>query len=126
MAEIVIFALLVVSGVFGLIGSLGLLKLDNTMARLHAPTKATTLGVGAALVASMVYRGAVQGVASWQELLVTLFLLLTAPITANFLAKAWMHRNGNPADLPGSGRGTPWATYDPDTILSPEAPAKQE
>ncbi len=126
MAEIVISALLVLGGIFGLVGSFGLLKLDNTMARLHAPTKASTIGVGAALIASMGYRWAEQGRLSVQELLVTLFLILTAPVTANFLAKAWMHRNGRPEDLPPSGRGTPWATWDPDTIISPEAPSKPD
>ena len=41
--EAVIAFLLVVAGIFGLVGSLGLVKLDDTMRRLHAPTKATTI-----------------------------------------------------------------------------------
>ena len=45
--ELLIATLLVVSGIFGFVGSYGLLKLRDTMQRLHAPTKATTLGVGA-------------------------------------------------------------------------------
>ena len=42
-----------ISGVFGLVGSYGLLKLRDPMQRLHAPTKATTVGVGAVLIASV-------------------------------------------------------------------------
>ena len=51
--EWMIAGLIVLAGVFGLVGSLGLLKLPDTMTRLHAPTKATTLGVGGVLIASM-------------------------------------------------------------------------
>ena len=50
--EILISTLLVISGVFGLIGSFGLLKLRDQMQRLHAPTKASTVGVGTALIAT--------------------------------------------------------------------------
>ena len=45
-ADILIGLFLVVSGIFGFVGSFGLLKLKDPMSRLHAPTKATTLGVG--------------------------------------------------------------------------------
>ena len=46
---------LVTGGIFGLVGSVGLMKLPTPMARLHAPTKATTLGIGSLLIASMLY-----------------------------------------------------------------------
>ncbi len=69
-AELVISLLLVIGGVFGLVGSLGLLKLRQPMQRLHAPTKATTIGVGAALLASVIYAATVKGDPSWQELLI--------------------------------------------------------
>ena len=44
--DLILSALLVIGGLFGLLGSFGLLKLRDTMQRLHAPTKASTLGVG--------------------------------------------------------------------------------
>ena len=47
-----LFFLLVVGGVFGVVGGWGLVRLPDPMTRLHAPTKAATLGVGAVLVAS--------------------------------------------------------------------------
>jgi multicomponent K+:H+ antiporter subunit G len=120
-ADILLSALLVIGGTFGLIGSFGLLKLRDTMQRLHAPTKATTVGVGSALIASMGHAFVVDGRASWQELLVTLFLFLTAPITANFIAKAQMHRALREVDMPLTGTGRDWATYDTtDDELVPE------
>ncbi len=80
--------LLVVGATFTLVGSWGLAKLGDFYKRLHGPTKATTLGVGCMLIASLVYftlRG--PGV-SVHELLITLFVFLTAPVSAHLLAKA--------------------------------------
>lgn len=111
-AEIVISVLLVAAGVFGLVGSIGLIKLPDTMTRLHAPTKATTLGVGGVLIASMLYFWIFKSTLSWHELLITMFLLLTAPITANFIAKAHLHRFGKESDLPDTQTDRGWATFE--------------
>ena len=100
--EFLIAISLVISGVFGLVGSYGLVKLKDSLQRLHAPTKATTLGVGGVLVASMIYFYAKTGYLSIHELLISVFLLLTAPITANFIAKTYMARNIKRPDLPDS------------------------
>jgi multicomponent K+:H+ antiporter subunit G len=111
-AELVISLLLVIAGVFGLIGSLGLLKLRQPMQRLHAPTKATTVGVGAALLASILYAAMVLDKPSWQEVLIMVFLFITSPITANFLSKAHLHRTIPADSLPPTGTDNPWATLD--------------
>jgi len=108
--EIAITALLVIAGVFGLVGSYGLLKLTDPMARLHAPTKATTIGVGGVLVASMLHVWAAEGRVSFHELLITLFLFATAPVTANYLAKMHVHRVIDRKTLPLTGTVTDWAT----------------
>ena len=113
LAEYLIAALLVLGGSFGLIGSFGLLKLKAPMQRLHAPTKATTIGVGAALLVSaldMLRAGSI----SWQELLITLFLLLTAPISALILAKTLILRGEADPNLPATGTGSDWATLAPE------------
>ena len=89
--EIIISALLIVGGFFTLVGSIGLIKLDNCMSRLHAPTKASTLGVGSLLMAAMIY-SFVSGTGSLHEILVMAFLFVTAPITGNFIAKVNIHR----------------------------------
>ena len=109
--ELLISAALVVGGVFGLIGSFGMLKLRGAMQRLHAPTKATTVGVGSALIASAVSVLATTGVASWHEALVTAFLFLTAPVTALYLAKTHLLTTP-PADLPPTGTPRGWSNSD--------------
>lgn len=120
-AEIVVAFLLVMGGGFILVGSWGLARLPSLMTRLHGPTKASTLGVGACLIASMIYFPATGGAWSAHELLITVFLLLTAPVSANMIAKAHLHRQGhgidpNPADgivsgLPHPPGGDDWATF---------------
>ena len=83
-------AVLVVIGVvFALVGSLGLAKLSDFLKRLHGPTKASTLGVGCVLIASMLYFAGT-GRPALQELLITLFVFLTAPVSAHLLVKAAM------------------------------------
>ena len=72
MIELLVSLLIVVGGSFALIGSFGLLKLRDLMARLHAPTKATTLGVGGVLIASMVFFLGFEGTISVHELLLSL------------------------------------------------------
>jgi multicomponent K+:H+ antiporter subunit G len=102
---------IVIGGVFLFVGSWGLAKLPDTMRRLHGPTKATTLGVGSLLIASILYFVLLREAAGIHEVLITLFLFLTAPVSANMIAKAHIFRNqalreGLPADAGGSG----WAT----------------
>ena len=112
-AEAAIAVMLVAAGVFGLSGSIGLVKLPSPMMRLHSPTKATTLGVGGVLIASVINSWAIEGRQTWHEILVTLFLLLTAPITANFIAKAHLHRNrAREGALPPTGSDRTWATFE--------------
>lgn len=107
--EAAVALFLVIAGIFGLVGSYGLLKLPNPMTRLHAPTKATTLGVGGVLIASMLSALFDRGVVSMHELLITLFLFLTAPITAHFIAKTHLHQSVPRGELPETGTGSPWA-----------------
>lgn len=111
-AEILIAASLVISGIFGFVGSYGLIKLRDSVQRLHAPTKATTLGVGGVLIASMIFFFAKTGHISVHELLITLFLFLTAPITANFIAKTYLARNVRRKELPESTGDFGWSVYD--------------
>jgi multicomponent K+:H+ antiporter subunit G len=86
-----IAALLILGGLFALIGAIGLVRFRDFYMRLHAPTKATTLGVGGVLLASIVM-GAAQGSVAVAELLITFFIFVTAPVSANLLAQAALHR----------------------------------
>jgi len=114
-AEYLIAALLILGGSFGLIGSFGLLKLKAPMQRLHAPTKATTIGVGSVLVAAMFSYALVGQGFAWQELLVSAFLFLTAPLSAFYLAKTHILRSIDRSELPASETGASWATLPQDT-----------
>ena len=86
--EGILVLLLLVSSVFTVVGSVGLVKLSDFFRRLHAPTKATTLGVGSILLVSIFYHPLVAGESRPRELLITLFLFITAPISAHMMAKA--------------------------------------
>lgn len=119
--EILVSALIVSGGIFALVGSYGLIKLPELMARLHAPTKATTLGVGSILIAAMVHFAVAGDGLTIHELLITLFLLLTAPVTANFIAKTYMHRHGERVGElpPPAAPARDWATYSPPSEPTP-------
>lgn len=88
--EIVLSLLILIGGVFTLIGSIGLAKLTDFYQRLHGPTKASTLGVGAILIASALYFSFTETL-SLHEVLVTVFLFITAPVGALLMAKAAIH-----------------------------------
>ena len=82
--------LLLIGAFFLLVGALGMLRFRDFFQRLHAPTKASTLGVGGVLIASMLYSAAT-GRLAIHELLITLFIFITAPVSPNLLAKAALH-----------------------------------
>lgn len=90
--------LLLFSAFFLLVGAIGLVRLPDFFMRLHAPTKASTLGVGGMLVAGMILSG-LDGRLGFAELLITLFLFVTAPVSANMLAQAALHLR-QPGKLP--------------------------
>ncbi len=90
-ADALIAAMLLVSAVAALVGSYALVRFSDFYKRLHGPTKATTLGVGGVLIASAVYFTVRNPGFSVHEFLVTLFLFLTAPVSAHLLVKAAMH-----------------------------------
>lgn len=109
MLEYALSFLILTGAVFTFIGSLGLARLRDFYTRLHGPTKATTLGVGSLLIASAIYFSTRGGDVSLHEVLVTLFLFITAPVSAHLLAKAALH-----LDLPSL------ATV-PEEVARPEA-----
>jgi multicomponent K+:H+ antiporter subunit G len=88
MTEIVASILLSIGTVFTLIGSIGLVRLPDFYTRMHAPTKATTLGVSGVLAAAaLTIPGGVLAV-GLKSLVVIAFLFLTAPIGAHMMGRA--------------------------------------
>lgn len=90
---LVLVALLLLSGgALTLIGCIGMLRLDNFYKRVHAPTLGTTLGGGLVLIASIVYFSAAGGRFVLHEILITVFMIVTTPITFLTLMQAVRHR----------------------------------
>jgi multicomponent K+:H+ antiporter subunit G len=87
-ADLAMTVLLAVGCFFVLVGSFGLVKLSEFFKRLHGPTKATTLGVGCILIASIIYHAVLGDGLGLREILITLFLFITAPISAHLMARA--------------------------------------
>ncbi|MBO6852544.1 MAG: monovalent cation/H(+) antiporter subunit G [Marivivens sp.] len=102
-------SLLIGSG-FVIVGVIGLLKFNDPMTRLHAPTKVGTLGIGMLLLASILNAMAA-GDPSMHELLIMAFLFVTAPVSANFIAKVSIHKRTCEAPPKPLKDGT-WSTLD--------------
>ena len=91
MTEWIISILLLIGGSFVLVGSIGLVKMPDFFMRLHGPTKATTLGMASLLIAAMIFFSRTDAGLSVKEMLISLFLLLTAPISAYMMIKSAIH-----------------------------------
>jgi multicomponent K+:H+ antiporter subunit G len=108
MLDLLLAILILTGALFTLVGSLGLARLPDFYTRLHAPTKATTLGVGSLLIASAVYFSSRGEGVSLHEVLVTLFLFITAPVSAHLLSRAALHlRLRSLAPLPREESASP-------------------
>lgn len=90
---------------FALIGSIGLMRLPDFYMRLHGPAKATTLGVGGVIIGSVIFFSTRGDDLSLHELLIALFLFITAPVSAHIVAKAALHLRLAAVERT---RGKPW------------------
>jgi len=85
-AEIITGTMLVIGSLFALVASIGLIRLKDVYMRMHAASKAGTLGSGVMLLA-MAFDASDLAVVT-RALAGVVFFLLTAPISAHLLAKA--------------------------------------
>ena len=81
--------LLLLGSLFVLVAALGVLRLPDLLMRMHAATKAGTLGAGLLLVAVAVSAPETSVMA--RAIATFVFLLLTAPIAAHLIARAAYH-----------------------------------
>ncbi|WP_334150545.1 monovalent cation/H(+) antiporter subunit G [Hyphomicrobium sp.] len=81
-----------------LIGAVGLLRLRNFYARVHAPTLGTTLGVGCVLLASILYFSVLQSRPVVHEVLIAIFVTITTPVSLMLLVSAAMRRDWSEGD----------------------------
>jgi multicomponent Na+:H+ antiporter subunit G len=86
MNELISAFFLIMGSLFSFVAALGMLRLPDTVIRMHAATKAGTLGAGLILIGEAIY---------YAELGITLralaaitFLLLTAPVAAHLIGRA--------------------------------------
>ncbi|QFS99332.1 Na(+)/H(+) antiporter subunit G [Labrenzia sp. THAF191b] len=84
--EIITGIMLVVGASFALVASIGIIRLKDVYMRMHAASKAGTLGSGLMLLALAVHAGDLAVVT--RAIAGVVFFLLTAPISAHLLAKA--------------------------------------
>ena len=111
---------LVIGSGFVLVGVIGLLKFNDPMTRLHAPTKVGTIGIGMLLVASIIHSFDI-GQPSTHEMLILAFLFVTAPISANFIAKVNIHRRACDTP-PAPPRDDTWSTLNVEVMDEGQAP----
>ncbi len=89
-----IVALLLLAGSFlALIGAFGLLRLANFFQRIHAPALGNTLGTWATVFASMLFFSMEGSRPVLHELMISCFIILTAPITSILLVRAALGRD---------------------------------
>src|SRR3546814_4009532 len=91
-AAIPVALLLVASGFLTLTGSLGLLRLPSFYSRIHSPTLGNTLGVFGVLLAPILVSSTLEGRYVVHQILITVFLVITSPVTAMLLMRAEIGR----------------------------------
>jgi multicomponent K+:H+ antiporter subunit G len=89
--DIVASLLLLIGLGFTLVGSIGLVRLPDFYTRMHAPTKATTLGVSSIFAAAALTLPGAAAEIAFKAVLVIALLFITAPIGAHMLARAARH-----------------------------------
>lgn len=86
MAEWIMAVLVLLGGFFCFVAGLGVLRLPDVLIRMHASTKAGTLGSGLILVAVAIFFADVATIT--RAVAGILFLLMTAPVAAHMIGRA--------------------------------------
>ncbi len=97
MAEYIAAFLLILGSLFCLVAAVGVIRLPDTLTRMHAATKAGSLGAGLVALSHAVFFQD-PGIFLRAGFIIAL-LLLTAPVAAHLIARA-SYRSG----VPLSGR----------------------
>ena len=91
MNEIITAVLLVLGSLFSFVAALGMLRLPDTVIRMHAATKAGTLGAGLILIGEAFFYAELGIIL--RALAAITFLLLTAPVAAHLIGRAAYYSN---------------------------------
>lgn len=93
--EYIAVVLLIVGLFFLTLGTIGLIRLPNLLNRMHATSKATTLGASSMFLAAAFYFGWGAGLTA---LIGIIFLFVTAPTGAHLIARAAQKTEGDYAE----------------------------
>lgn len=86
MNDLIVGILLLIGSGFMSIASIGLIRMPDLLIRMHAATKAGTIGAGFLLLAMAVHFGTLQVITTC--LAAIFFLIATAPVAAHLIARA--------------------------------------
>jgi multicomponent Na+:H+ antiporter subunit G len=86
MIELISAVLILLGSFFMLVAAIGVLRMPDLLLRMHAATKAGTLGAGLLLFSIAVVYGETS--VTIRSLVAIVFLLLTAPVAAHVIGRA--------------------------------------
>lgn len=92
-AALLVSLLLILGATIALIGALGLLRLRTFYQRIHGPAVTITFGAGGILLASMLYFTVAQSRLVIHEVIISVFLLMTAPVVSMLIMRAAVYRD---------------------------------
>jgi multicomponent K+:H+ antiporter subunit G len=92
-AALPVALLLVLGATIIVTGALGLLRLRTFYQRIHGPAITVTLGAGCLLLASMIYFTVAQSRLVIHEIIIAVFILMTAPVVAMTIMRAAVYRD---------------------------------
>ena len=92
-AALPVSLLLILGGFIILTGAVGLLRLPTFYQRIHGPAITITLGAGCVLLASMITFTILQSRVVIHELLISIFILMTAPVVSMMIMRAAVYRD---------------------------------
>ncbi|KAB2663871.1 cation:proton antiporter [Brucella tritici] len=92
-AAIVIAFFLVAGAFLTLVGCIGLVLFKSFYERVHAPTLGSSFGAGGILIASIIFFSILQSKPILHEVLITVFVVVTTPVTLMLLSRAVIHRD---------------------------------
>lgn len=91
--DYILAALVLIGGFFCFVAGLGVLRLPDVLIRMHASTKAGTLGSGLILIAVAIFFADTATIT--RAVSTILFLFITAPVAAHMIGRA-AFRSGVP------------------------------
>lgn len=89
--DLLISFFLLAGSFFGVVASVGIVRLPDFLNRLQASTKASTLGIGFILIAVSLSYMSVE--VSFRAFLIIGFIFLTSPIAAHMIARSAYRSN---------------------------------